>query len=176
MQKKVEKKLLKLFTGELSATIIFALVWIEFLQLYRWTVPYLTSFSSLYAFALLEFILLQGSYYWFLKLKQTKRKDYSHLPYRQLKIFAVFRGFNLFLIGIGIIIMIYQLVVFPIEFFWFVFLYFFAIIEYINYYHIRLSYQSIDEIKELIRQKELRSSKLAKELKTFNNSQKNNNV
>jgi hypothetical protein len=176
VQKKVEKKLLKLFTGELSATIIFALVWIEFLQLYRWTVPYLTSFSSLYAFALLEFILLQGSYYWFLKLKQTKRKDYSHIPYRYLKTFAIFKGINLFLIGIGIIIMTYQLVAFPIEFFWFVFLLLFAIIEYINYYHIRLSYQTIDEIKDLIHQKELRSSKLAKELKTFNNSQKNNNV
>ncbi|MBS4189988.1 hypothetical protein KHA94_07195 [Bacillus sp. FJAT-49705] len=167
MQKKVKKKLLSLFIGELSATVIFALVWIIYLKLFEWAEPYLTSFSSLYAFVLLEFILLQGSYYWFLKWKQAQRKDFSHLPYHPLRIFALFKRINLSLIVIGIIVIIYQLIVFPLEFYWFVFLYFFAIIEYINYYHIRLSYQNIDEIKNLIRQKELRSSKLAKELKSL---------
>ncbi|RID83630.1 hypothetical protein D1953_15090 [Peribacillus asahii] len=167
MQKKVQKKLFNLFTGELFATIMFAVLWMMYLQLFKWTGPYLTSFSSLYAFALLEFILLQGSYYWFLKWKQVQRKDYSHLPYRQLRIFRLFKRLNLFLIGIGIIIMIYQLIVFPLHFYWFIFLYIFAIIEYINYYHIRLSYQSIDEMKDFIRQKKLRSSKLAEDLKNL---------
>lgn len=164
MSKKVKKKLLSLFTGELTATIVFALVWIMYLINFEWAKPYLSSFSSLYAFVLLEFILLQGSYYWFLKLKQVQRRDYSHLPYRKLRIFAYFKRINLSLIAIGIIIIIYQLIVFPIGFYWCAFLYFFAIIEYVNYYYIRLSYQSIDEIKGLIRQKKLRRSKLANEL------------
>jgi len=38
---------------------------------------------------------------------------------------------------------------------------------YVNYYHIRLSYMSLDEIKTFIRQKGFRSSALAKELKSI---------
>ncbi|EID43751.1 hypothetical protein [Parageobacillus thermoglucosidasius] len=167
MQKKVERKLFHLFIGELSAAVIFALIWIMYIQLFEWAEPYLTSFSSLYAFILLEFILLQGSFYWFLKWKQVQRKCYSHLPYHQLRLFAFFKRFNLLLISIGLLFMIYQFKVFPIDFYWFVFLYVFAIIEHINYYHIRLSYQSIEEIKDFIRQKGFRSSKLARELKNL---------
>jgi len=40
-------------------------------------------------------------------------------------------------------------------------------IEHVNYYHIRLSYMSLDEIKTFIRQKGFRSSLLAKELKSI---------
>lgn len=47
----------------------------------------------------------------------------------------------------------------------------FAIIEHINYYHIRLSYMSYQEIKEFIRQKGFRWSKLAKELKDLKNKE-----
>ena len=168
MHKKMKKKFLSLWTGEFTATILFALVWMQYLALFEWADSYLSSFSTLYAFALLEFILLQGSYYWFLKWKQLKRKDYSHLSYGQLRLFSWFKKMNLFLIGIGFLVLIYQVIVFPLEFYWFLFLYLFAIIEYINYYHIRLSYLTMDEIKEFLRQKGFRSSKLAKELKFFN--------
>lgn len=167
MHKKMKKKFFSLWTGELTATIVFALVWIAYVILFDWAESYLTSFSTLYAFALLEFVLLQGSYYWFLKWKQIKGKDYSYLPYGQLRIFSLFKRVNIFLIGIGIIVLIYQIIVFPLELYWFLFLFLFAIIEYINYYHIRLSYLTMDEIKGFIRQRGFRSSKLAKELKSL---------
>ncbi|EIJ78016.1 hypothetical protein PB1_10629 [Bacillus methanolicus PB1] len=167
MKINVKRKLLSLFTGELFAAVSFALLWIMYIQLFDWTEPYLTSFPSLYAFVLLEFILLQGSFYWFLKFRQVQRECYSHLPYRQLRLFVFFKRFNLFLIAIGLLLMIYQYKINAVDFYWFLFLYVFAIIEYINYYHIRLSYQSIDEIKDLIRQRGLRSSKLARELKNL---------
>lgn len=60
--------------------------------------------------------------------------------------------------------MIYQFMVFPIDVYWFLFLYVFAIIEFI-YYHTRLPYLSMNEMKDFIRQGGLRSSKLADELK-----------
>jgi hypothetical protein len=63
MQRRVKKKLVSLYTGELFAVITFALIWILYILLFEWSVPYLTSYSTLYVFILLEFILLQGSYY-----------------------------------------------------------------------------------------------------------------
>ncbi|MNN80425.1 hypothetical protein D3C81_1971570 [compost metagenome] len=78
--------------------------------MFDWAAAYLASLSSIYAFVVLEFILLQGSCYWFLKWRQVRRKNDPA-------------------------------------------------------YHVRLSYMSLSEIKEFIRQKGFRSSRLAKELK-----------
>jgi hypothetical protein len=164
MQKRVRRKLFSLYTGEMFAAFTFALMWLLYIQLFEWSVPYLTSFSSLYAFALLEFILLQGSYYWYLKLKQIKRNDFSNLPSLQLRTFKFFKRMNSCFILIGFFIFIYQITSKQIEVYWFIFLFLFAVIEHINYYYFRLSYQSIEELKELKRQKGFRRSKLAKEL------------
>lgn len=164
MQKRVKRKLFHLYTGELMATVIFAVLWVSFLMQHDWTDSYLTSFSSVYAFVLLEFILLQGSLYWFLKWKRAKENDYAHLPYTQLRIFLFFKRINLLLIATGIAVFFYQLKVVGSGIYWYLFLYVFAIIEHINYYHVRLSYQSPEEMREFIRQKGLRKSILAKEL------------
>ena len=163
MQKKANRKLFNLFTGELMATILFAALWLLYIQQKIGT-AYLTSFPPIYAFALLEFILLQGSTYWFLKWKQAKQKKYGQLPYSQLRIFLLFKKTNFVLIVIGALVSVYQIYLFPAGLYWYAFLYAFAIIEHINYYHIRLSYQTSDEIKEFLRQKKFRSSILAKEL------------
>lgn len=165
MHKKVEKKLFNLFTGELTATILFVIVWILYLKTYDWAPDYLAALPTIYAFFLLEFILLQGTYYWFLKWKQVKQKDFSHLPTRQLKVFAFFKRLNLLLISVGFVFLIVQFIQMPVYFYLYLFVFLFAFIEYINYFHIRLSYMSAGEIKEFIQQKGFRSSKLAKELK-----------
>lgn len=164
MQKRVTRKLVSLYTGELFAVFTFALMWLLYIQLFEWSVPYLTSFSSLYAFALLEFILLQGSYYWYLKLKQVKQNDFSKLPARRLRTFEFFKRLNSLFIFIGFLVLIYQINSKQIELYWFIFLFLFAVIEHINYYYFRLSYLSLEELKELKRQKGFRRSKLAKEL------------
>ncbi|MFJ8236048.1 hypothetical protein ACIQ34_09915 [Ureibacillus sp. NPDC094379] len=165
MHKKVEKKLFNLFTGELTATILFVIVWILYLNTYDWGPEYLAAFPTIYAFFLLEFILLQGSYYWYLKWRQVKQKDFTHLPIRQLKVFSFFKRLDLILIIVGFVFLIVQLIRIPVYFYLYLFLFLFALIEYINYFHIRLSYMSVGEIKEFIQQKGFRSSKLAKELK-----------
>lgn len=168
MQKKVRKKLFGLFTGEWFATLLFAVLWFLYTQLDEGFEAYLTPFSSIYAFVMLEWILLQGGYYWFLKWKQVKKGVFSQLADKQLRLFVFLKRSNLFLIAIGFLILVYQCIVFPKEFYWFVFLFAFAIIEHINYYHIRLSYMSAEEIKEFIQQKGFRSSLLAKEMKKRN--------
>jgi hypothetical protein len=167
MQQKVKRKLVSLWTGELFAVFTFALMWILYGQLFAWSTPYLKSYSSLYAFALLEFILLQGSYYSYLKLQQLKKGDLKKLPDNKLRIYSLFKKINELLILIGIFILAYLIIGNEIELKWFLFLYLFSVIEHINYYHVRLSYQTLEEIKELKRQKGLRKSSLAKELDSF---------
>ena len=165
MYQKLTTKLFKLFTGELAATIVFVTVWIMYLNTYEWTKPYLTSLATLFAFFLLEFLLLQGSYYWFLKWRQAKRRNFSFLPKNKLKFFTAFKKLNILLLGVGFGILLYQLFYFSNVFYWLLFLYLFALVEHINYYHVRLSYQTREVIEELKRHRRFRSSKLAEELK-----------
>ncbi|MFJ7859346.1 hypothetical protein ACIQZM_15785 [Peribacillus sp. NPDC097206] len=164
MQKKANRKLYSLWTGELTATVLFAALWLLFIQQQKWVDPYLISFPPIYAFVVLEFILLQGSLYWFLKWKQAKQKKFVGLPSAQLRIFRAFKKINMVLILIGLLVAVYQFIFFSVGHYWFIFLYAFAIIEHINYYHIRLSYQTPEELKEFFHQKKFRPSILAKEL------------
>jgi hypothetical protein len=167
MQKRVKKRLVSLYTGELFAVFTFACIWVLYIQLFEWSIPYLTSYSSVYAFVLLELILLQGSYYWYVKLKQIQKNDFKPLSDRKLRIFVYFKRLNSSLILIGVFVLIYQIISKPIELYWFVFVFLFAVVEHINYYYVRLSYQTLEDLKELKRQKGFRKSKLAKELESF---------
>lgn len=164
MHNKLKKKLFHLYTGELAATTVFVVVWFVFLQQYEWAK--ITVYTA-YAFCLLEFILLQGTYYWYLKYNQLKQSDYGLLPYNKLLIFKRLKGVNLALIALGIPFLIAQLTVLPATIYFFIFLYLFAIVEYINYYYIRLSYQTREDINDLLRHKKLRSSRLAREIKAL---------
>ncbi|MFT4417005.1 hypothetical protein ACLM5H_24385 [Fredinandcohnia humi] len=168
MKSKVEKKLFYLMTGEFVASVLFAILWVVYIPLFDWSAEYLTSFPPIYAFFVLEFILLQGSLYWYLKWKRIKKKEASHLSLRQLKIFSYFKRVNFLLVGVGLIVLLYQVTQYSSGLYWFLFLYGFAAVEHINYYHVRLSYQSIEEIQEFIKQKGLRPSILARELKKQN--------
>ena len=165
MYQKLTNKFFKLFTGELAATVMFAGVWLMFLSIHEWTKPYLTSIAPLFAFLLLEFLLVQGSYYWYLKWRQAKSRNLSVLPEYHLKVFRGLKIMNLLLLGVGFVLVIYELINYSNEFYWFLFLYLFALAEYINYYHVRLSYQTTEELKGFIRHKKFSRSKLAQELK-----------
>ncbi|USG67162.1 hypothetical protein NDK47_07695 [Brevibacillus ruminantium] len=164
MDKKIQGKLFRLCAGEFFAAVMFPVLWIMYLQIIEWTEPYLTSIPSIYAFVLLEFILLQGSLYWFLKWKQAKQGNFYRLPNRQLCIFVWCKRVNFLLIGIGFLFFFYQITTSAVDLYWFVFLFLFAIIEHVNYYHIRISYLSWEEIKEFIGQRGFRRSRLAREM------------
>ncbi|WMX53821.1 hypothetical protein [Peribacillus sp. R9-11] len=165
MKKKVEKKLYNLMFGEFSALIMFAFIWVIYIYILDKFDHYLTSMQNIYAFILLEFILLQGSIYWYLKWRKVKDNKSYNLSDSQLYIFLWLRRINVFLLCLGFIIFLKNTNYSPINFNGFyLFLYCFALIEYINYYHLRLSYQTPQEIKEFLRQKGLRRSILAREL------------
>ncbi|WDW07788.1 hypothetical protein [Priestia aryabhattai] len=162
---KVKRKLFGLWTGELTAALLFAALWIECLNEFSHLAFYLTTFSSVYAFIILEFILFQGSLYWFMKWRRVSQKEDSHLPSSYIQLFLLFKKMNKILLTLGLGVLIYhymQLGVKGLAFF--LGLYAFAWIEYINYYVIRLSYQSPSEIKEFFEQKGFKRSILAREI------------
>ncbi|WP_456364440.1 hypothetical protein [Priestia aryabhattai] len=165
MKNKIKKKYFTLFTGELSATIVFAAIWIMFLMRKSEINTFLTSYYSVYAFVLLEFVLLQGSLYWYLKLKQARKNSFNNLPDSTLRVFNVCKKLNLLLFITGAILLIIQVVTLRTEMFWYTMIYIFALVEYINYFYIRLSYLSPEEMKEFRQLKGFKPSKLAKELK-----------
>src|SRR5699024_5794956 len=93
-----------------------------------------------YALFVLNVILLQGSLYWFVKRQRLKSKQaiFPNLP----KILIFFKTFNLtFLSIVPIVFIIEMLIDTPIRVtFWLaLFVYVFAIIEYVNYFHIQLT-------------------------------------
>ncbi|MEH7385067.1 hypothetical protein V7147_06585 [Bacillus sp. JJ1521] len=163
MKERTQKKLYGLWTGEFAAAILFPILWLFYIPTFKWSNEYLTTFPHIFAFCILELILFQGSYYWYLKWKRVKEGKRSLLTNKQRVTFRIFKKINLVLLVIGIPVLVYQ-ATFSKGLYWYLFLFGFAIIEYINYYHIRLSYMSVKEIKEFIQQKGFRRSILAREL------------
>ncbi|MFS0821957.1 hypothetical protein [Bacillus sp. 1P02SD] len=168
MKELAQKKLYRLWTGELAAAILFPILWLFYIPTFEWSNEYLTTFPHIFAFCILEIILFQGSYYWYVKWKRLKKGEQSSLTNKQLALFRIFKISNLVLLVIGLPVLVYQ-ATFSKGLYWYLFLYGFAMIEYINYYHIRLSYMSVEEIKEFIRQKGFRDSILAREMKKHRN-------
>ncbi len=151
-------------TGELAAAVLFPLLWIFYIPTFEWSSYYLTTYTHIFAFVVLEYILFQGSLYWFLKWKRVKEGQKALLTTSQRQLFRFFRSSNLLLLAIGIPVLFFQATQFSKGLYWFLFLYGFAIVEYINYYHIRLSYMSSEEIRDFIRQRGFRRSVLSREL------------
>ncbi|WP_186576017.1 hypothetical protein [Aquibacillus kalidii] len=167
MKEKIQKKLFHLWTGECVAAVMFVVLWVLYVPMFDWAADYLTPLPTIYAFSLLEFILLQGGLYWYLKWNHVRKNQNYKLSTDKLRIFSVFKRINLFLITIGLIILLVALYRSDIYRGFYAFLYGFAVVEYINYFHIRLSYMSIEELRELMKQKGFRQSILAKELTMY---------
>ncbi len=135
LKKDLEKRLVYLFTGEFFAIIVF-----NFVFFYHALNPN-KSYSILYVFFILNFILLQGGFYWFVKWRslKSKRMIFPNLH----KILDVLKKINLILICIAPIILLFDIFVLErVEFSRFIltmFIYVFAIVEYINYFHVQLT-------------------------------------
>ena len=167
MRKQVEKRLSYLYTGESMAVISFIIV--SFLL--NKTNPQLQLYSLIsfwLSFFLLELLLVQGIIYWYSKWKRLKRENTSVTPVRIVKRLKNLKKWN-----IGLIIVLPFM--FGFDFFkWYPtlplgglylsgFIYIFAILEYINYFHIQLSYDSLSDIKYLLKSKRLKQACLSKD-------------
>lgn len=79
MRGNIERRLSYLYTGELFSVITF--IFTSYLLNYAYPTLYLYSLYSFWvSFLLLEFLLLQGTVYWYVKWKRLKKEKTSVTP------------------------------------------------------------------------------------------------
>lgn len=155
----LKKELTKLWTGELASIISF---WLCFFVIKEWLTNISMILSIIYPLIILSFILIQGSIYWWIVLKRLSipkfAEGYTRKMYSFLKIIDVF----LICIELPVILINSHNTVITI---FAMFIWIFAIIEWINYYKIRLSYSYNPMILlRHIKNGTLKKSRLAKEI------------
>ncbi|MGG3805434.1 general stress protein [Metabacillus fastidiosus] len=167
MKVHLEKRFHYLFTGESFAVIMF--IFLSFLLNKVYPSLKLYSLYSFWcSFFLLEFLLVQGSIYWYSKWNRLRKENISVTPVRVVQWLVRIKRWNIWLI-------IVIPVSFIIDFFTYYpsfptgglsiagFIYIFAILEYINYFHIQLSYDNPADIKYLLKHKRLKQACLSKD-------------
>lgn len=158
-KEKVRKELVSLCLGEFAAVLSF---WFCFFLLKNLLTDWMSLITILYPLSLLTFILLQGSTYWAILIRRLSNPQFGsgNVP----KIYGVLRILDLILlisgfpfifwnaqsVQVAILAKLIQL---------------FAIIEWVNYFLVRLSY-SLNPLVlwKRIAKGKLEKSRIAKEL------------
>jgi hypothetical protein len=167
MRRELEKRLSYLYTGESMAVVGFLIV--SFLLNKAYPQLQLYSLYSVWvSFFFLEFLLVQGSMYWYSKWRRLKSENTSVTPIIMVQRLKKVQKWN-----IGL--MIVPPFMFVFDFFKWdpslplgglslsVFIYIFAVLEYINYFHIQLSYDNRSDMKYLLKSKKLKQASLSKD-------------
>ena len=151
-ESKIKQELTKLWTGELVAVISF---WICFFIFKKWFINTKMLISVIYPLTVLSLILIQGSIYWLILLRRLSTPQFAITNTR--KVYSILKIVDLILlcVGIPIIILNYVNVTVMISS---IFILAFAVIEWINYYKIRLSYS----YNPLVLLKHIKNGKLSK--------------
>lgn len=168
------RKLHSLFWGELLSCIMFPILY------FMWTdfsVAKL-NLTTIFNLFILAIILLEGALYWRLILNKIRGIRVVN-RYVVGKIYHIFKIINIVLLIFSAVVIIftlttstkYQIAVQLI-------LYFFSLVEYVNYFHIRLSYygkkkrffQIIKPLKILFIKKKKTKSHIAKDIIYYKNN------
>ena len=167
LRKKLLKRFSYLYTGELMSVVGFITLIFLLKRVYPQLRLYsLTSFWI--SFFLLEFLLVQGSIYWYAKWKRLKIENTTITSIKIIKRYKNLKKLNIVLIIVLIFIFVFDF------FKWYPsvplhslgiagFIYIFAVLEYINYFHLQLSYDNLSDIKYLLRAKRLKKSCLSRD-------------
>lgn len=158
-QKKLEKELTRLWTGELAAVVAF---WFCFFMNKDRLVDDKMMVIILYPLFILSFILIQGSGYWLILLKRMSTPRFM-VGYAG-KIYKIFKIIDAVLLcaWIPIILLNYSNIIVTA---FSIFIWLFCVIEWINYYLVRLSYSlnPMVLIEHMIN-KTLKKSRIAREI------------
>lgn len=161
MKKLMKRKLTSLATGELVAVLVF---WMNFFLLKKWilTTGALISISISFSLFVLSFILIQGSVFWWILIKRISNPRFAE---RYIgKIYRILKILDFILLGVGALIIILNYSEFPTSIISLA-IWFFAVIEWINYFKWQLSYSLNPAVLlKYILQRKLRKSKIAKEI------------
>ena len=158
-KKKVRKELVSLCLGEFTAVLSF---WFCFFLLKNRLGEVNSLVTILYPLSLLTFILLQGSIYWAILIRRLSNPQFGRgsVP----KLYGGFRILDLVLLISGFLFIVWNTQSFQVAILATV-IQLFALIEWINYYLLRLSY-SLNPLVlwKRITKGKLEKSRIAKEL------------
>lgn len=158
-KEKVRKELLSLCLGELAAVLSF---WLCFFLLKNRLGDWNGLATILYPLSLLTFILLQGSIYWAILIRRLSNPQFGSgsVP----KLYGGFRILDLILLISGFPFIVWNTQSFQVAIIA-TLIQLFALIEWINYYLLRLSY-SLNPLVlwKRIAKGKLEKSRIAKEL------------
>ena len=155
----LKKKLINLASGELVAVLVF---WMNFFLLKKWILTTKAFISISFSLFLLTFILIQGSIFWWILIKRISNPGFAE-KYAG-KIYKILKKLDFILLAVGIFVILLsygEFSTFIISFS----IWMFALIEWINYYLLQLSYSLNPAILwRYIRHRKLKKSKIAKEI------------
>ena len=158
-KKKVRKELVSLCLGEFTAVLSF---WFCFFLLKNRLGDWNSLATILYPLSLLTFILLQGSIYWAILIRRLSNPQFGsgNVP----KIYGGFRILDLVLLISGFPFIIWNTQSFQVSILA-TLIQLFALIEWVNYFLLRLSY-SLNPLVlwKRITKGKLEKSRIAKEL------------
>ncbi len=130
----MKQKLTNLAVGELVAVVVFWINFFLFKKLITTTKSLISIYFSLF---ILSFILIQESIFWFILIKKISKlgfaAKYTGKIYNKLKILDII----LLCMGVLVIILKYSMFFTMVISFA---IWIFAVIEWINYYKLQLSY------------------------------------
>lgn len=158
-KEKVRKELLSLCLGELTAALSF---WLCFFLLKNRLGDWNDLISILYPLSLLTFILLQGSIYWAILIRRLSNHQFGNGNVR--KIYGGFRILDLVLLISGFPFIVWNTQSVQVAIIA-TLIQLFALIEWVNYFLLRLSY-SLNPLVlwKRIAKGKLEKSRIAKEL------------
>lgn len=165
--KKLVDELNNLFWGEISCCIVFPII-------YLWLMHLKFNFTTFGIVSVLSIILFQGAFYWKYRLKKMQGNEVMN-RFKIGRLYNQYKTFDSFML----LFLAIRIIFFSNAFnFWEtlfqIFLYLFLVLEYINYFYIRLSFytknkmflQIIKPIK-IIFTRTGKSSKIADDIKYF---------
>lgn len=159
MKKQMKQKLFNLAAGELVSVIVF---WINFFIFKKMIIVTNSLCPISFSLFVLSFIIVQGSAFWCILIKRISKPRFA-VKYTG-KIYNVFKVLDLILLCIGLAIIVFNdsksfatIISFAI--------WGFAVIEWINYYKIQLSYSFNPLVLfKFMLQGNLRKSRISKEI------------
>lgn len=159
MKKQIKQRLTSLATGELVAVVV---LWINFFLFKKWITSTNALISISFPLLILSFVLIQGSIFWCILIKRISNPrfadEYTGRIYKVLKII------DLILLCTGILVIIFKYSGFYTLIISLA-IWIFAVIEWINYYKLQLSYSLNPAVLlKYIREGKLRKSKIAREI------------
>lgn len=159
MKNRIKNELVRLYTGEVAAVVVFWFCYFRFSKLEIGT--YLMK-STLYPIFVLSAILLKGAFYWWILYKRIiSRTTFAEKAGRIYKVLSLI-DITLLCLGIPVLLLTHS--------HWFstivgILVLLFTFIEWVNYFKLRLSYSlNPFELLRKIKNKTLVKSKLAKEI------------